>query len=45
MQWTIYAKKSHPVMLDVLAKSLRLAEEIREKEGRGEAMEIPGIVR
>jgi len=43
-QWTILAKKGHPVMLDVLGKALSTARDIREKEQRGEEVEVPDIV-
>jgi alpha 1,6-mannosyltransferase len=44
VQWTIMAKKGHPVLLEVLGKALDIAREIREKEEVGEEVDIPSIV-
>ncbi|ORY25623.1 hypothetical protein BCR39DRAFT_471209 [Naematelia encephala] len=36
VQWTIQAKRAHPILLDVLGRGLREAKRVREAEERGE---------
>jgi alpha 1,6-mannosyltransferase len=43
-QWTILAKRGHPILLDVLGRALMTARAIREREELGEVVDIPDIV-
>jgi alpha 1,6-mannosyltransferase len=43
-QWTIMARRGHPVLLDVLGRALRMATDIREREESGQVVEEPDVV-